>query len=148
MRWSNHLFFFTTNKNVLRALKDEQKRLHCQFRKENKELRELEMRIDSMNIQVHEPLSVGEGKSVCGHCHHLRHQKPSTEIPFFCVIILEHLEMSWIIDRGMVVCLFQMFPRFQFQQMKTPCLYPSGLHFGSVQTPQTNVQQVVTPSKS
>lgn len=146
MRWSNHLFFFTTS--VLRAFKDEQKRLHCQFRKENKELRELEMRIDSINIQVHEPLPVGEGKSVCAHCHHLRHRKPSTEIPFFRVVILEHPEMSWIIHRGMVVCLFQMFPRFQFQQMKTPCLYPSGRHFGSVQTSQTNVQQVVTPSKS
>ena len=65
------------NKNVLGAY--EQKRLHCQFRKENKELRELEMRIDSMNINVQEPLPVGEGKSVCGHCHHLRHPKPSTE---------------------------------------------------------------------
>ena len=83
MRCSNHLLFFTRNKNVLQALKDEQKRLHCQFRKENKELRELEMRIDSMNIQVHEPLPVGEGKSVCGHCHHLRHRKPSTETLFF-----------------------------------------------------------------
>ena len=37
------------------------------------------MRIDSSNIKVQEPLPVGEGKSVCGHCHHLRHLKPSTE---------------------------------------------------------------------
>ena len=32
------------------------------------------MRIDSMNIQVREPPPVGEGKSVCGHCHHRGHQ--------------------------------------------------------------------------
>ena len=32
------------------------------------------MRIDSMNIQVREPPPVGEGKSVCGHCHHRGHR--------------------------------------------------------------------------
>ena len=60
--------------NVLRALEVQEDKLQVQLRREREELREVEMRIDSMNIVVREPPAVGEGKSVCGHCHHRGHR--------------------------------------------------------------------------
>ncbi|KAJ7373340.1 hypothetical protein OS493_012932 [Desmophyllum pertusum] len=61
-------------KNVLRVLEDQEKKLHGQLKIESEELKEVEMRIDSMNILIREPPPVGEAKSICGHCHHRGHR--------------------------------------------------------------------------
>lgn len=55
-------------------MEDQEKKLHGQLKIESEELKEVEMRIDSMNILVREPPPVGEAKSICGHCHHRGHR--------------------------------------------------------------------------
>lgn len=64
---------FLDYQNVLQALEDQEKMLQRQLKTQKEELKEVEMRIDSMNILVREPPPVGGGKSICGYCHHQGH---------------------------------------------------------------------------
>lgn len=65
---------FLDYQNVLRALEDQEKTLQSQLKTQKGELKEVEMRIDSMNILVREPPPVGGGKNICGHYHHRGHR--------------------------------------------------------------------------
>ena len=55
-------------------MEDQEKTLQRQLKTQKEELKEVEMRIDSMNIIVREPPPVGGGKSNCGYCHHRGHR--------------------------------------------------------------------------
>lgn len=59
---------------MLPALKEQGNKLKEQLEKERQECREIEMNIESMNIEVQEPPAIGSAKIICSHCHHRGHR--------------------------------------------------------------------------
>ena len=55
-------------------MENQEKTLQRQLKTQKEKLKEVEMRIDSMNIVVREPPPVVGAKSICDYCHHRGHR--------------------------------------------------------------------------
>lgn len=56
----------------------EEQKLLQEIKKAKEELQELDINIESMDIQVKEPPQLGNSKTVCGNCHHRGHRNQSS----------------------------------------------------------------------
>ena len=59
---------------MLPALHQQENKMKRQLEKERQERREIEMSIESMEIQVQELPHIGTGRIICSFCHHRGHR--------------------------------------------------------------------------
>ena len=73
------LCLLSRNSQVLPSLKTQEEKLRQQLLGQRQEVQELEMKIESMSIEIREPPNLGNSKVVCGHCHHRGHRNKITK---------------------------------------------------------------------
>ena len=62
----------------MKALQFEEQKLTDQIKNAKQELQEIDINIESMDIQVKEPHNLGSSRTICGNCHHRGHRNSST----------------------------------------------------------------------
>lgn len=72
------LFVIFFEQTVVKALHNQEYKLKDQVQKVKQDMVEIRLNIESMDINVPEPSPIGNGRSVCGHCHHRGHRNQAT----------------------------------------------------------------------